>query len=467
MERSSSVIKPHSFKNSAIISLSDLKRAQSCFDIFNNKNSESLTSKNKKYDPKFLAKSLEFKKKIIDYDKTHDLNYLRYKNDFRIEQEENKKKLLEKAQKCEEENYDEVKYMNKLMLNAQINSVRDKQIEEKNKIKLLEKKREEKLFIISEIERLKENLKREKLSKLLSLKQKEGCELIKDQIIKNQNLKLIQKQNIQNELIENLKIQEKLRKNEENLQKIKKQKNKDLMNEILEANRKSLELRKTQKQKEIEEDLKLFEYNKLKMLNEEKKNLEIKKLRHLKEIEFHKLLSKQEKISDNKNLVEEIMQRRAKEKAEKLSREKELNEVINKKKLKDECINKNKELIEAKSKKLYQEALLDKIEFDEMVQNQKKDMESEKNKEIRNYESYVNNLKDIQKQIEEKKEKKLLELRENIEERRKNDKKNNEFYEKLNDVKMRKINELMEKNVNKNYINPLLKYNPAKQMIEV
>ena len=162
--------------------------------------------------------------------------------------------------------------MNKLMLNAQINSVRDKQIEEKNKIKLLEKKREEKLFIISEIERLKESLKREKLSKLLSLKQKEGCELIKDQIIKNQNLKLIQKQNIQNELIENLKIQEKLRKNEENLQKIKKQKNKDLMNEILEANRKSLELRKTQKQKEIEEDLKLFEYNKLKMLNEEKKN---------------------------------------------------------------------------------------------------------------------------------------------------------------------------------------------------
>ena len=122
-------------KNSAIISLTDFNRIKKflCTSLSqqniypkkiisrNNKN-ESLIKRMKSYDELKLNK----KKKISADD---DIN----------------SKIKEKANRYYEENLDEVKQMNKLVLCAKVANIRDKQIEAEKKMKILEKKKKEKI----------------------------------------------------------------------------------------------------------------------------------------------------------------------------------------------------------------------------------------------------------------------------------------------------------------------------------
>ena len=183
--------------------------------------------------------------------------------DISIEDEQNNK-IRERAHKIFEENLDEVKEMNKLVLYAKVANIRDKQIETQKKIKALEKKRNEKLNILSEIERLKDLRKREIEEEKRALKKKEGGEIIKEQIKYNEKKKELEKEMIKKEYEDNLLLQKRIE--EENDKKIMKTKKmgEKLIKDILEANKNFIENKKLKKLKEIEEDNKLLEYNKKK-----------------------------------------------------------------------------------------------------------------------------------------------------------------------------------------------------------
>ena len=147
-----------SFKSSAIISLSDLNKIKSSINIFGKENNQiMLPKRNERYDETFLANSIKLKNKIIDYDKNHKNSLSRLnKIDYDKENEKERQVILNKAKREIEEHYDEVKYMNSIMLSAQLASVRDKQMEERNRMGLKNKRIEEKLDLLCEIERLKD-----------------------------------------------------------------------------------------------------------------------------------------------------------------------------------------------------------------------------------------------------------------------------------------------------------------------
>ena len=290
-----------------------------------------------------MSKSINLKNKIINYDK--DYNRL-IKSDFEKEKEKLDKELLIKAQKDIEENFDEVKYMNSIMLNAQLASIRDKQIEEIKKLKLMNKKIEEKLDLISEIERLKDLNNKEKLEKKLNEKKIEGNKELEKQMLFNKKLKEEQKKLIQKEYEDILKYQEKLKKEDEEKTKKEKEKGKKLINEIIEENKRALEIKKNKKLKEIEEDQKLIEYNKNKAIEEEKKIKELKEQQIKKELEIGKMKEMQEKLSDKKHLVDEIISRRAFEHGEKMARQKEKEDLIKKQKMLEDIKSANKKMIE-------------------------------------------------------------------------------------------------------------------------
>ena len=213
-----------------------------------NKNQFFTPLRNPRYDETFLANSIRLKNRIIDYDNNNSFNRL-IKSDYEKEKEKEDKELLKKAQKELEENYDEVKYMNSIMLSAQLASIRDKQIEEKKKIELKNKKMEEKIYLLCEIERLKELNNREKFEKKLNEKKLEGKKELQKQILYNMKLKEEQKKIIQKEYEDNLKYQEKIKKeNEEKLIK-EKEKGKKLIKEIIEENKKATEIKKNNKLK--------------------------------------------------------------------------------------------------------------------------------------------------------------------------------------------------------------------------
>ena len=419
--------------------------------------------KNRRYEESFYTNSIKLKNKIINYDKNHNINRLIKSDDYEKEKEKHNKELLQKAKKEIEENYDEVKYMNSLMLSAQLASIRDKQIEEKKHIFQKNKKIDKKLDLICEIERLKDLNNREKFEIKLNEKKIEGKKELQKQILYNLKLKEEQKKIIQKEYEDNLKYQEKLKKEDEEKIIKEKEKGKKLIKEIIEANKKATQLKKENKLKEIEEDQKLMLYNKNKALEEEKRLQELKQIQIKKELEIAKMQEKQKKLIDNQSIIDEINMKRSFDAAEKADRIKLQEEMKKKQKKMDEMRYWNKKLVEYKNNMLKHEAEEIKKEYEKNIENQIKEREIEKEKEKKLLENLKIYKKDLQKIIFSKEEEKKIKQREIIEEGRKIKQSYEEYYNKLNQIKQRKIDELMKMNVPGAYISKLQKYNPSKK----
>ena len=188
---------------------------RSCINIFQNKGITPL--KKRKFDELFISNSIVLKNKLLDYDNIHGVNGLKYH--YESEKERKDKETLLKAQRMIEENLDEVKTMNSIVLNAKYAAIRDRQIEEKKMININKKKIEEKLYLIGEYERLKDEINRKRIEQKLSQKKIEDRKVIENQIINNKKLKEEHKKIIQKELEDNLKYREQTDRNSKRFKK--------------------------------------------------------------------------------------------------------------------------------------------------------------------------------------------------------------------------------------------------------
>lgn len=143
-----------SLRDSALISLSEYKRIKDDSIFLSDYELEEKRKKDKLLLEKSLEKSLLLRKKIEEYDENH----FRYpiKSEFDKEREEKDLLILENAKKIKEKEDDFVKSMDKMIQYAKMATIRDRQIEDKKRVEEIFKKKDEKLEIISEIERLKE-----------------------------------------------------------------------------------------------------------------------------------------------------------------------------------------------------------------------------------------------------------------------------------------------------------------------
>lgn len=432
-------------KSTVIISLTELKKIKRNLSIFSE---PSQSPKNLKENPQSLLKRIKSyenirNRKIYNILLTDDIN---------------NNKIREKAQRLLEENLEEVKKMNKLVLYAKVASIRDKQIEEQKKIKSLEKKRNEKMDLIYEIERLKEMRKRElEEEKKINLKI-EGGKMIREQIKYNEKKKEKEKEMIKKEYEENLKLQKKL--DEENEKKLLKAKQMGdrLIKDILTANKLSIENKKLKKLKEIEEENKILEYNKAKAKEEDDKIINLKKEQKKKELELMRMKQKQEKALDYKAYLEKIIMKRAYESQERAERKKEKENAMKQKKMWDDVIQQNKKLIEIQELRKVEMAEQEKKDFDTITKRIAREFEIEKIK----YERYKNKLAnhnlELLKLIKDKEDDKKLKKREILEEGRIIKQNNERYYNRIEQIKRKKIKELESLNINPHYLVPLKNY---------
>ena len=367
----------------------------------------------------------------------------------------NDNKIREKAKKYFEENLDEVKEINKLVLYAKMASIRDKQIEEKKRMKLNKKKFEEKMDLINEIERLKELRKNELKEEKRINKIKEGGNIIKEQIKFNLMKKLKEKEEIKKENFQNLILQKK--HNEEHEKKIAeankiKQK---LILYIAESNQKFIENKRLEKEKEIGEEKKLIEYNQQKAKEEENKLLNKKKLQKLKELELAKIREKQKKSNDFKSYFDELRMKRSFESADRIARIQEKEELIKKKKILEDLIKYNKQIIKVKRLQKMEQATLNKEDFTKNVNEIEKEIEKDKIKiEEKKLKLKEHNYILLQ-MIKEKEDKRKLNQREILEEGRIIKQNNERYYKKIEEIKKEKIKNLELLNINPEYLVPL------------
>ena len=393
-------------------------------------------------------KALDLKKRIINYDRRKkELNDLLSEN----------KKSIERYPGVKDDD-EAVRMMDKMCLYARISTIRDKQLKEKKELEKILKKKEEKIDLMVEIERLKELKNNEEKNKVVQNMNKEGKKIILEQIEENKKIRLKQKEKENKERLELLKLIEEENKKAQELILIKKKENEKRIQESLEANQKAILIKQQKILEEREYDRKLEKYNLEKYKKEEEAFQLKKKLANEKELELQKLREKQEKAQDNQEILDAIRAKRAFEEENMKQRQKEKEEIlIKEKKMKELLIENNKQKM-YKELQLAEEAKKEKEEFEKIISEQKKEIQEQKEKEKNRIIKLLKHKEDLKRQIVEKEEINRINRREVLEEGRKNLQIQDQYFKSIEAVRRDKIKSLRDMNIDEKYISPLIKF---------
>ena len=432
-------------RDSALISFTEYKRIKD--DSIYLSEIERIEKKKREEEllQKSLFKSINLKKRIINYDETHTRPEL--KSDFDIENEKRNILILENAKKIKEKEDDFVKSMDKMIQYAKMATIRDRQIEDKKRIEEIFKKQDEKLDIISEIERLKELKIRSEKEDDIKKKRREGAKVIINQIKINE----IERKKKEKEIIENEKKE---------ILKEKKESGEKLLSYIIESNKLYKKQKEENRKKELEFDLQLEKYNKIKREKEEEENRKKKLEKEKKELELQKIRESQIKNVDVKSSIDDIRMKRYFEENDRIARKKEFEENERKKLLMKDLMESNKKLIEAKQLILAKEAENEKKEFYKILNEEIKGIEKRKEEERKLKEKMMRHNKNILEEIMKREELKKLEQREILEEGRKIKQDNEEYLKNIYDIKKRKIDDLKKMEIKPLYMIDLLNFKP-------
>ena len=440
-------------KDSAILSLKEFNRIKSSGYIPSLTSSNTVSKSSLSPEIKnqiYLSKALEHKKLLLEYD--------RNKKEYNDNLEKEKYKQIERYPGVSNDD-EAVRVMDKMCLYAKVSTIRDKQLKERKVIEDIYRKKEEKIDLMVEIERLKSMKAQEEKDKILQKMKQDGKKVILEQIEDNKKIRLKQKELEEKEKIELLKrIEEEQKKEQElNLKRIKESEKR--IQESVEANKKAVLAKKERILAEREEDLKLERYNKEKYRKEEEAYQEKKRLEHEKEIELQKLREKQEKVQDNQELLDEIRAKRSFDEANMKERKREREELILKeKRLKDLIMENNKQKL-YKEIQLAEEAKKEKEEFERIIKEHLKEIELNKEREKIKMLKLIDHNANLKRQIIEKEEKEKVNRREVLEEGRKDLQQREQYANSIEQIKRDKIKYLRDMNIDEKYIAPLRKFN--------
>ena len=439
-------------KDSAILTLNDFVRIRENskpLPVYSTTVCHTDFPKSRDFDETSYQKALFHKNKIIEYDKQK-----RAYEQLHTYEGNKSNDPYSKVSRHD----DALQAMDRMCLYAKVSTVRDKQRQERKIMEEIYKKKEAKLDLMQEMERLKEMKRIEDRENELFKVRQQGNKVILDQIEQNKLERLKQKEIEEKERIELLKKIEKENEEEKRLNMLKAIENEKKLKESLEANRQAILAKQKRIQEEKEEDLKIEKYNIEKAIKEEQLFQEKKRLEHEKELELQKMREKQEKAQDKQAELDAIRARRAVEAQDAKERKKEREELIIKQKKIQDLLEANAKQKLDKEAQLVEEAIKEKEEFDRIIKEYQKEMQASKERERIKIKKMLDHNADIRIQIAQKEERERLNKREILEEGRKNKQKNDIYSESIEAIRKDKIRQLREMNINEEYIVPLERF---------
>ena len=443
-----SVSKMNALKDSAILSLNEFNRIKESLSPQKQKisgsqilNTDSINQNNEK--------SLKFK--IQEYDKNHPSSF------FSVDRVKNEDpyKVVGKAN-------DVVKIFDRLSKNAKVATIRDKQLDERKIMENMFVNKEKRLDFMMELERLKEIEFLEKKYKDSRKLNKEGCKVVIDQILDNERGRNKKREMVERERILMMRQIEKLKEEEKQKAIYKKLEAEARNREQLEVNRISQLAKQKQKIDEKEENLKIMKFNEEKLKQEEEFLREKKRLQIQKEKEIQALREKQERALDKQGEIDEIRAKRAYQQAELLEKQKEEQERLKKQKMMKEIIECNEKQKLDKKKVVDEEIQKDKELYLKIQNEYQKELEEQKIKKKIQMEKFIANKIDLEKQISDKENQKKMQRMSSIEEGIKVKNEQDNYLASLEEIRKQKIKELKDLNVKEKYIVPLEKFNYSK-----
>jgi len=404
-----------------------------------------------KYEKKQLQDDSEDRKQHMQ---TMELKRMQNEKLSDLEQEAKEKSqyLLQKAHEQMEEQEDEIKKLNELILNAKCHAIRDNQLIEKMEIKkeiLEEDKRLDEMMESDRVRVLSEYEQRDTTKRFERLK---GAQVLHQQIEENEQTRLLEQEKKDQETKAMLQYLEKL-KHEDMDALIKKRDNqKAILKDVARANDDIQKMKDYQKEREQMEDMKVMEYLKDKQAREETYEKEKEQMRLEKEKEIARLRAQQERAKDKQAEKDALRARRNQEEAEREWRKKMKEEASKKASMESHLREARKEQIQNKEHFFAVQAARDRAEFERVLNAQFEEVEREKVVEDQFQQKRATYAEDVRTQIHEKEKERVHARKSFFQEGIKLDQEAKERRQKLDEIKRRKLKELEEAGVPNKYV---------------
>uniref|UniRef100_A0A7S4VAZ6 Cilia- and flagella-associated protein 45 n=1 Tax=Alexandrium monilatum TaxID=311494 RepID=A0A7S4VAZ6_9DINO len=397
-----------------------------------------------------MAKSVARKERIRQMEEERKKNAMLVDNSEKTERAQ-KNSVLERAKRMLDEDMDDVKHMNQMMLYSKIVTIRDAQIQEKRNVQAEREEEERQLDAMMEIERLKALKMYEVREKERVESQRSGAKVIIEQIKDRQASRMRAEEQRDQERAFILKQIEALKAEEVEQQVQKKMAAERLMQEVNNANTAAMKIKEEKMLAEKLEDQKVLDYQESKERRE--RELEEEKIRIAmeKEKETARLRAMQEKAQDKAAEMDALRAKRAMEAAERAARNKEKAEKERLEAINQELTQARQQQQAEKERRLAEQAKFERDEFERIIEVQMQQEDAERQRQTEEKGMRVGHSKELRAQIAAREEKAYQERRDFLEEGNMVRAQIGAERKKLEKIKMRKIDELKKSGVPEKY----------------
>ncbi|RUS83915.1 hypothetical protein EGW08_008329 [Elysia chlorotica] len=373
-------------------------------------------------------------------------------NDLEEEAKEQAEHLLSHANEMRQEQEDEIKHLNEVILNAKCHAIRDAQILEKDQIAKEMIHEERRLDTMMEVDRQNAIKIHEEIEKKRKEEQLLGAAKLMEQIDENEQERLFELERKDQENIQMQRYIEKLMEEDQESLERKKIEQLALREELNKANAEILKRKELKTMQEKAEELKVLEFQKQKAEREAIFEKEQEKIRIEKEREVAKLRGLQERARDEQAERDALRAKRAQEQAERDWRRKEAEEMRKKAELEASLKQARSVQMEQKEHFLAVQAQRERAEFERVLRAQKELVEKQKREEDQAKSKRHQHADSVRSQIREKELVRIAERNAFFEEGVKLDEEARARRAKLEAIKRKKLTELSDAGIPDQYV---------------
>mmetsp|Transcript_108612 Transcript_108612/g.242471 ORF Transcript_108612/g.242471 Transcript_108612/m.242471 type:complete len:523 (+) Transcript_108612:111-1679(+) len=396
-----------------------------------------------------MQKSIARKEKIRQMEEERKKNALLVdeKKDGRAQ----KNSVLERAKQMLDEDMDDVKHMNQMMLYGKVVTIRDAQIQEKRNTQAEKEEEERHLDAMMEIERLKALRMYEVREKERLESQRSGAKVIIEQIKDRQAQRMREEEQRDQERAFILKQIEALKAEEVEQQRQKKMAAERLMVEVNEANAAAMKIKEDKMLAGKLEEQKIIQYQQDRERRERELEEEKAAIAAEKEAETARLRAQQEKAQDKAAEMDALRAKRAMEAAERAARAKEKAEADKLEAMNCDLKVARRQQQAEKERRLGEQAKYERDEFERIIEVQMQQEEAERQRQHEEHLMRIQHSNELRGQIAAREEKAYQERRDFLEEGNTVRSTIGGERKKLEKIKSRKIDELKKSGVPEKY----------------
>ena len=393
----------HVETDSIVLTGNDLNRLRNLATLVDKSEIEKQRLEHESEKAAAQKKARERKEKMLAMEAQRKANLA--KSDLELEDDTKMANLLENAERARDEQLDDVKHMNQMMLYAKCVTIRDAQLLEKQMIQKERADQEKAYDLMMEQERIKAIKLAEDREAVKAQERLRGAAIIRMQIEQREKERIREQEQLDLEREAMLRQIERLKVEEAQKEEERKIAGKLLLEEAALANQEQIKRKDTIKSKLAEEEQRIADYIKEKDRKEQEYQDAIDAEVKRKAEETARLRALQEKAADKQAEADALRAKRAQEDYERSWRARERADVEKKERMMADIMQSRLDQKRAKDSVQAEAAQLEKQQFERILAVQRSAEEAEQNKEYAAHQRRIHHNEEIRMQISENDEK--------------------------------------------------------------